>query len=150
MHCIIKLISSSHDIMSHSHLSHLFTPIRMDFLFTLDLFCISCIFYSICTIIVYLHTFVTFSIFISLPSHILSFSIFNLPCSKYFQPSFVQYFQPGFVQYFHLGLVQYILPPLVHPARALPRPPSRNRLLARLSVEATSQVSEAPGNGKSF
>ena len=78
-------------------------------------------------------------------------SVFStLPCSQYFQLGLVQYILPGFVQYSHLGLVQYILPPLVHPARALPWPSSRNRLLARLSVEATSQVSEAPGSGKSF
>ena len=87
MHCIIKLIFSSPDIMSHSFFLSRWTSFSY-----WTFFYISCISDPIRTIIVYFHTFVTFSIFISLPSHILSFSIFNFtlftvfstwPCSVF-------------------------------------------------------------------
>ena len=73
---------------------------------------------------------------------ILLYIEFNELFSNLFNIFYLLDFQylTSILMIFYLFVSQYFLPPPLHVARALPRPSSRNRLLPRLSLEATSQV----------
>ena len=76
---------------------------------------------------------------------ILLYIEFNELFSNLFNIFYLLDFQylTSILMIFYLFVFQYFLPPPLHVARALPRPSSRNRLLPRLSLEATSQVSQS-------